>query len=164
MKRFRRIMLFALGFALVPAIFFSLHGPTAKAQSISGGTTVNSQVELICVAFYSGASNCGEWESVDALGNGTPYFGPPANMTLIVTDLECVTVVGGPNQNGTCGLNNPYFGGPLVEAGALSGAHSVAVIGLHLTTGVGFAIEPPILVMNGTPQSATIQGYLISMR
>jgi hypothetical protein len=182
MKQFSRIILLALGFALVPVVLFSVHGRTAKAQSLFKGTTVNSEVELFCNFFLS--SSC----TLNALASDGTTFAPftvPAGKTLVITDLECTIQTPTQGEIGLCGLldqlNAVAPGGDtltdkivLVQAGAPSGpinsvlpgsAGFTSVISLHLTTGIRVTYVPTVISNNvGTPphaQSITLQGYLI---
>jgi hypothetical protein len=182
MTRFSRIILLALGFAIVPVVFFSMHGRTANAQSSFKGTTINSQVELFCNFFLS--SSC----TLNALASDGTTFAPftvPAGKTLVITDLECTIQTATSGEIGLCGLMDQLTAvAPsgdvlsdkilLVQAGAPSGPiNSVlpghpgftSVISLHLTTGIRVTYVPAVMSNNvGTPphaQSITVQGYLI---
>jgi hypothetical protein len=182
MNRFGRIFSLALGFTLVPVVFFSMHGRTATAQTIRRGTTVNSQVELFCNFFLS--SSC----VLNALASDGTSFAPfsvPAGKKLVITDLECTIVTATQGEIGLCGLRDPLTAvAPsgdtlsdkilLVQAGSSSGAiNSVfpgatgftSVVSLHLTTGIAVTYVPAVMSNNvGTVphgQSITVQGYLI---
>jgi hypothetical protein len=166
MKNLSKIIVLALGFAVIGVLFFSMHG-TAHAQSITLGNTINSQVEIVCgpASFLSNSAGyvCNSAHET-AFNSDVKIIGSiPEGQTLIVTDLECYTVTDAPGENGICGLVNPtisFLPVVLAQAGALSGPHKQAYIQLHLTTGIAMNNFPDITI-NGTPQSATVQGYLI---
>jgi hypothetical protein len=182
MQRFSRIILLALGFALVPVVFFSMHARTTKAQSLFRGTTVNSEVELFCNFFLS--SSC----TLNALASDGTTFQPftiPPGKTLVITDMECTIQTPIAGEVGFCGLLDQLTaiapGGDtlgdkivLVQAGAPSGPNNsidptatgfTSIIGIHLTTGIRVTYVPTVISNNvGTPphqQSITVQGYLI---
>jgi hypothetical protein len=101
MKRFGRIILLALGFALVPLVLFSMHGRTAKAQSLFKGTTVNSEVELFCN--FPLSCSC----TLNALASDGTTFAPftiPLGKALVITDLECTIQTATQGEIGLCGL------------------------------------------------------------
>jgi len=167
MKRFSTIMSLVLHIGLVSAVFFSMLVRTVKAQSITGGNTQNTQVSLFCTVINTINSNgrapCATWNAIQPDGTFTSYS-IPSGQTLIITDIECTTVVAA-GDNGECWLYNPAtvasFGFITnLQAGALSGPHGTAIIALHLTTGIQFTVLPGMAI-NGTPQQMTMQGYLI---
>jgi len=173
MKRFSRIMLLALGFGLVPVIFFSMHPRTAKAQSITAGSTVNSQISLFCD--FSDSASC-VLSTLSTDGTTFNQFAIPAGQTFVLTDMECTIETAGAGQIGACGLSSPA-NKIMVQAGSPSGPGKMAVVGLHLTTGIQLTFIPTVLSNNvatapiPTPITApipiptlpiiTFQGYLI---
>lgn len=174
MKHFRKIMLLALGFGLILVAFFSMHGRTAKAQSGTGPTN-NTQISLYCTEYTYAAvvsqNTCGNWQAMTSAGYYPTFSSIPQGETLIITDVECVTVGAG-GEYGVCSLaaattvpislpNTNY--GPWAEAGTVAGPYGTSVMGLHLTTGVPFtAPYLPSLFSTGSPRSMTMQGYLIA--
>ena len=152
---------------------FSLHGRTAKAQSITSGTTVNSQVYLFCDFFISSACNLSTLSS-----DGTTFnlFVIPAGQTLVLTDMECSIQTCTAGEIGTCGLKDQLAAVSstgqilgdkiiIVQAGSPSGTGKTAVVSLHLTTGIQLTFIPTVISNSvATPAHAnviTFQGYLI---
>jgi|ERR1700722_4443992 hypothetical protein len=163
MKRTSRIMLLALGFGLVPVIFFFMHPRTAKAQSITAGSTVNSQISLFC-NFSASAACVLSMLSTD--GTTSAPFAIPAGQMLVLTDMECTVETVNPGEIGACALADPLNSITIVQAGSPSGPGKMAVVGLHLTTGIRLAFMPTVVISNTVatpvqPPTVTFQGYLI---
>jgi hypothetical protein len=163
MKRFSRIMLLVLGFGLVPVIFFSMHPRTAKAQSITAGSTVNSQISLFCN--FSTSASC-VLSTLSTDGTTFNQFAIPAGQTLVLTDMECTIETASPGEIGECALADQLNGITIVQAGAPSGPGRTAVVGLHLTTGIRLTFMPTVVISHtvatpAQPPTITFQGYLI---
>jgi hypothetical protein len=154
MKQLSKVALLALGFGLVSMAFFSMHNRTVKAQESTAATN-NAQIALVCESFDMGS--CTGWMTVGPYGANLPLTIQTPGQLLIVTDMECVTS-GTAGEYGDCSLYAGEFN--LAEAGAIAGPHGLSIMGLHLTTGIAFGV-PPEAYSSGTPQSITLQGYLI---
>jgi hypothetical protein len=172
MKQLSKIILLASGFGLVLVAFFSMHNRTVKAQSITNANTQNTQITLLCDTTESvpsayGDVACMSWYQIQP-GGGVPGFVIPSGQTLIITDMECTTVGKG-GEYGTCTLHNQANANcssfkceitPLAQAGTIAGPGGTSVIGLHMTTGIQFTALPG-MVITGSPELMTMQGYLI---
>jgi hypothetical protein len=168
MKHFSKIVLLALGFALVTVVFFSMHSRAASPspQASVTGTSGNTLIALSCGNFKvvnSPIVQCDGLKKWNPDGSYDPYT-PAAGTALVITDFECsgvpdsaalVTVSCWLGANGILGAQENVTGGRPFE------------LTMHLTSGVTFTGFPGIFMLNvpksGGPNEAmfNLQGYLI---
>jgi hypothetical protein len=158
MKHLSKIALLALSCGLLVVALLSTHSPAVKAQSITNGTTSNTQVTLFCTGYNS--YTCSTWQVYSASGvQAFPLV--PAGQTLIITDMEC-SMGEKSGEYGHCVIAQVTVPpvSTVAEAAAIADPNGVSVVGLHLTTGIPFTAIP-LVYSSGPPLAITIQGYLI---
>jgi hypothetical protein len=174
MKLLIRIGVLALGLGL-PLVILSMHGGRADAQTIIHGDTLNSQVELFCNFFATGTDTCLLFR-LGSDGTTLTQFAIPSGKTFVLTDMECTLQTSSPGETATCGLFDPGTACAksglcetnkitIVQAGSASGTDNIAVVGLHLTTGIQLTFLPQVIFRssftNPHANIITLQGYLI---
>jgi hypothetical protein len=174
MKLLIRIGILAVGLGLPLAIVLT-HGGRTDAQTIIHGDTLNAQVNVWCNFFATGTDNCLLF-SLSSDGTTLTSFAIPSGKTFVLTDMECTLQTSAPGGTATCGLFDPQTACAssglcetnkitIVQAGATSGTDSLAVVGLHLTTGIPLTFVPQVIFRssytNPHANIITLQGYWV---
>ena len=155
MKRLGKIVLLALGFALLAVIWTSVPGRTTLALE------ADSNVQLQCATFSNDV--CSTWVRVADNGT-TSAFSIPSGRELRVTDIEWNSV-GSPGFGTLMVLIAEPGGGEVIRAVSPSVNTSVAngtTGSIHLRTPLEFS-APPLVAVAGAdnqPKTAYIQGTL----
>lgn len=170
MKNIGKIALLALGFGMVFLVFFSKHARIAKAQTTTGVSTTTQLVTLRCSTIFTDGE-CQSYARVFDNGTSAPFTIPPL-MTLVVTDVEAVTVclpctgfAGGFALAYDCPpLPTPCesAGTVVLRATGFSDPNGYAYASVHLTTGIPFVVLPTAqhIGTGEAPVDLIIHGYL----